>query len=98
PPAPSSFPTRRSSDLHAVAFVPAHGLQLQPGALQEVLDRLWPDQLHRGQLREAALVVDLDLGPILGRRPQAHAGAPTRPKPVGVDRKSTRLNSSHSQI
>src|SRR5688572_31797625 len=61
-----SFPTRRSSDLHAVGIQPPHLLR----------------QIRSSDGREDVLVGKV----------AAQDG------PRGVDRKSTRLNSSHSQI
>src|SRR5206468_6945000 len=81
-----SFPTRRSSDLDAI-----EGLVRCPGSYVADVGRIKPyvvfSAFHRAWL-DAPRRETIDA-------PRELRGAL---KPTGVDRKSTRLNSSHDQI
>src|SRR5206468_11597727 len=90
PPAPRnphSFPTRRSSDLHHLHL-----------ARDEIVDRR-PATLvvHRLQLDPRGILEQLEGEAARGRGAGRAVVQPRAVRP-GVDRKSTRLNSSHDQI
>src|SRR5205085_3256602 len=88
-----SFPTRRSSDLQ-----PSFG-QFQLAQLLPIYAQSFPDVLLDITLtdRNTDLVEEgIDVGIFLGTSDKFDASMITRQ--LGVDRKSTRLNSSHSQI
>src|SRR5207244_12952640 len=95
-PAPPPFPTRRSSDLGQIAERPG------PSVAQDVVGRpsgiAWPGSTDRRAMLNRPR--DIERVDLPGRRPdrptpRPPGGARLRPN---IDRKSTRLNSSHQII
>src|SRR5205085_5838811 len=93
---PNSFPTRRSSDLITDERVYGHALSEQE---RVVLDAMQLTIAERWGFTPVILAADHDLVGIVTVHdgPSLPPGEIIAPE-VGTDRKSTRLNSSHSQI
>src|SRR5205814_7006294 len=90
PPAPPSFPTRRSSDLHRDRHRSA-GTEL-PGGVEPFVGAV------RARREELTFGTEpLDLGGVDAEPGRKPGGGQRRGQHV-VDRKSTRLNSSHLGI
>src|SRR5205085_10936796 len=94
-PALHSFPTRRSSDLMKPPFPAVKGLFQQATVVNNVETLMnVPDIVDKG----AEWFAGLGTAKSGGTRIVCVSGHVARPGVYELDRKSTRLNSSHSQI
>src|SRR5207244_11842373 len=90
-PTPDSFPTRRSSDLH---FTVANQIDPRISDVANQISRFGEEQ--SGNSAAHSQLVALGSGPLVNRAVRVAQSAGNAF--VGVDRKSTRLNSSHQII
>src|SRR5205085_10043419 len=98
PPPPHPFPTRRSSDLSHATIVPAAPSVTSNITAAEAVEHYWaallrdvPFTEYAGNPTVAEAVADMNNLSFIN-------GSQNFEFPSPVDRKSTRLNSSHSQI
>src|SRR5205085_5655684 len=92
-----SFPTRRTSDLPRAVIDKRFRKEIQDELTRKLVSKSYHEAVKQEQLRVASLtnIEDIEFGEDKSMR--FRATVVTAPE-FELDRKSTRLNSSHSQI